>query len=281
METTKFSLTLVLIALSLIVFLGVPALADEAGDAQPQLPHAFYGIVEVGGSPASLGIAVEAVGSGVRSNIAGNPVTTLADGSYGAINFTSQKLLVQGDIAAGAPLQFYVGGMLAEVYDVAAGGPWKADYSFQPGELTELNLRISSQPVAGQTREPTPVQTREPTPVQTSQGSSSGVSGGSVLPQLPESAGGQPTGAGTTQATEGTPQQGVIVTAETTQSGTQIGAETVSPVVPASSSGSADLTLLIVGGLLILLLVAGGIYYYTLKKKRGSDEKSESEKKEE
>ncbi len=157
MKPNKICPALVVLALSLIVLLGIPAVtADEAA---PQLPQGFYGKVEAGSSPVGPGLIVEAVGPGVSSKMDGNPVTTLADGSYGVLDFTSQKLIVQGDIEAGTPLTFYVGATQAEVYDVAAGGPWNTTYSFQPGEITELNLRIASMPAAGQTREPTPVQT--------------------------------------------------------------------------------------------------------------------------
>jgi hypothetical protein len=53
-------------------------------------------------------------------------------------------------------------GVKAEVYPVATNGPWKENYSYFPGEITELNLRIAGQQSVGQTREPTPVQTRLP-----------------------------------------------------------------------------------------------------------------------
>ena len=201
MNSKRIYPALLALSLLLIAVSGMPATADDV--AQPELPHAFYGMVEIGGSPAGQGLVVEAVGPGVLSNTAGNPVTTLADGTYGAAGFASQKLIVQGSVDAGAPLEFYVGGIRAEVYDVVAGGPWKADFAYQPGEVTELNLRIASLPAAGQTREPTPVQTivASSTIAASSTGAGSVPSGGSstaapegsALPQVPGSLVQQPT----------------------------------------------------------------------------------------
>ena len=51
------------------------------------------------------------------------------------LNYSSQKLIVQGDIASGTPLQFYVGATQAEVYDVAAGGPGTRPIHFNPVRL--------------------------------------------------------------------------------------------------------------------------------------------------
>jgi hypothetical protein len=265
-ETVRFSILLISIAFLVIV----PVIADDSA-AQPQLPHAFYGIVESGGSPVGQGMIVEAVGPGVRSNIGGNPVTTLADGSYGSVNFTSQKLLIQGNIVAGTRLDFYVGGMPAEVRDVAAGGPWMANYSFQPGELTELNLRVASLPAAGQTREPTPVQTvaaSSNTAGSTGTAASSGAaSGGALLPQLPDSPGQQPVAGGTYQVPEdnaqaGSAGQGTISQGASDQSG---GQESDAGTVSLPVSG--NMTLYIAVGILLLLGIVGGAYYYTHQKK--------------
>lgn len=278
MKMKKICFVSVVLTLSMIVLLGIPATADEAV-AQPQLPHAFYGVVEVGNSPAGQGLVVEVVGPGVRSNIPGNPVTTLPDGFYGAVNFSSPKLIIQGSVEAGTPLEFYVGGILAEVYDVAAGGPWKANYSFKPGELTELNLRIASQPAVGQTREPTPVQTYSVSSEVTA--SSTVASGGSLLPQLPESQGQQPASEGTLQTPaesgqSGATGQGENPVAVSPESGSQ-GSTGSTGTLP----GSGSMTLLIAAGIVLLLVVAGGTYYYTKQKKSESGKTEEPEKKEE
>jgi hypothetical protein len=292
MKPNKICPALVVLALSLIVLLGIPATADEA-DTQPQLPQAFYGVVEAGGSPVGQGYSVEAVGPGVSSNITGNPVTTRADGTYGALDFTIQKLLVQGTIATGTPLEFYIGGIRAEVYDIAAGGSWNATYAFQPGEVTELNLRIASLPAAGQTREPTPVQTiavsstviASSTVAASSTSSGSSTSGGSVLPQVPDSPGQQPTAEGTQQSSGGSAGN-----AHSGTTGQESGAQGASQqsagqenqtAAPVTLPASGNMTLYIVGAILLLLVIGGGAYYYTQQKKSDTESKKETEKKEE
>lgn len=259
----------------------VPGVADDSV-AQPQLPHAFYGTVEVANSPAGQGLVVEAVGAGVRSNIAGNPVTTLSDGTYGSVNFSSQKLMVQGNIETGAPLEFYVGGILAEVYDVVKGGSWATSYPYSPGELTELNLRIASQPAAGQTREPTPVQTVASSAEGTASTVSSGpVSGGPLLPQLPESQGQLPASEGSPQAPAGSGQPGTTGQGENPGAGSPESGSQGSTGGTETLTGSGSMTLLIAIGIVLLLVVAGGAYYYTSQKKGESGKTEEPEKKEE
>ena len=274
---TRFSILLLSIAFLFVV----PVIADDI--VAPQLPHAFYGKVEVANSPAGQGLVVEVVGAGVRSNIPGNPVTTLSDGTYGSVNFSSQKLMVQGNIATGTPLEFYVGGIQAEVNDVAKGDSWATSYPYSPGELTEVNLRVATQPAVGQTREPTPVQTSASSVsvVSSEVTASTGVSSaGQVLPQVPDSqgqqSGAQGTGssgdtqAGTTEQGGSSPQGGVGQTG---------GQGSVASPVTLTSSGT--MTSYIVGGILILLVIVGGVYYYTQLKKCESEEKKETEKKEE
>jgi hypothetical protein len=237
--------------------------------AQPVLPHEFYGTVEVGGSPAGQGLVVEAVGPGVHSNIPGNPVDTLADGSYGAVGAMSQKLVVQGDIEPGTPLEFYVGGMLAEVYDVATGGPWKTNYLYTPGEMTELNLSIASLPAAGQTREPTPIETRLPAdqiPVEY-------VYTGPGLPQpnvvetyIPGNNTGNQPSAGSSPGSIGSvqsPAQTEVQTGPTNEGSV--------PVIPVNTSSTG---ILIVIGVVIIIAVLGGILYYR-NRKQSEDQKKE------
>ena len=288
MKPKKICPALVVLALSLIVLLGIPVVtADEAA---PQLPQGFYGKVEAGSSPVGPGLIVEAVGPGVSSKMEGNPVTTLADGSYGALNFTSQKLIVQGDIATGTSITFYVGAIQAEVYDVAAGGPWNTTYSFQPGEITELNLRIASMPAAGQTREPTPVQTIVASSTvaasSTSAGSSTTASGGSVLPQVPDSSGLQPTAEVTQQSSggssAGTAQPGTTGQVSGAQGESQqSGGQENQTAAPVTLPASGNMTLYIVGAILLLLVIGGGAYYYTHQKKIDTESKKDTRKKEE
>jgi hypothetical protein len=268
MTDKKICPVLIVVVLSMVVLLGVPVAADNGAAAQPQLPHGFYGKVEVGGSLAGQGLVVEAVGPGVRSNIQGNPVSTLADGSYGAVGATSQKLVVQGDVEPGTPLEFYVGGMLAEVFNVAVGGEWKQNYSYTPGELTELNLRVGSLPSAGQTREPTPVETRLPA----EQVPAGYVYTGPSLPQpgvvetyIPgQSTGNQPA-AGSTHTPDNSgqiPAQGGVHADQTVEGSI--------PVLPVDTGSTG---MLIGAGVVTIIVVLGGIFYYLNKKQSGNNKK--------
>ena len=262
-STSFLILGLVLLALSV-----VPA-AAQSTSASPQLPHAFYGMVEVDGLSAPDGLIVEAVGPGVYSGTSGNPVTTLAGGVYGSIGMTEQKLIVQGDIESGTPLEFYVGGVKAEVYPVATNGPWLEAYPYLPGEVTELNLRIASQPAAGQTREPTPVQTRIPS------GQVPTVSGyPGTLPQ-PEVIGTyQPGEVPVTQPATGqeTSAQTVPQGGESTGTPVQGGQETEStPASPATTSAPGMLT----GTAIVAFLVIIGAAVYRTSRKKSEDKNKE------
>jgi len=95
----------------------------------PPLPHAFHGTVEINGSPAPEGTEVEARGEGVLTGVNGNPVVTTAAGEYGSSNPLEPKLIVQGDIAEGATLTFYVSGV-----STGQTAEWHS------GEVTEVNL---------------------------------------------------------------------------------------------------------------------------------------------
>ena len=77
----------------------------------PPLPHAFYGTVEVNGSPAPVGTEVEARGEGIQTGVGNNPIVVTVEGCYGSSNPLEPKLIVQGDIADGTILTFYVNGV--------------------------------------------------------------------------------------------------------------------------------------------------------------------------
>lgn len=113
----------------------------EPGCSSP-LSHVFYGNVEIEGEAVPEYTVITAVGPGVRSDIAGNPVATQTDGSYGAADPAAQKLVVQGCIEDGTPVTFYADGIQAEVYDVNTSGPWQSAYPFRAGEVTNLAIRI-------------------------------------------------------------------------------------------------------------------------------------------
>jgi len=119
------TIAFILLAVLLTLFT-TPVYAQ--GDIPP-LPHAFYGEVKINGSSAPAGTEVEVRGEGVLTGVDGNPIVTVADGKYGSSDPLEPKLIVQGDIAEGATLTFYVSGV-----STGQTAEW---YS---GEVTELNL---------------------------------------------------------------------------------------------------------------------------------------------
>ncbi len=289
MKPQKISILSVLLAVSMILLVGTVASAEETA-VQPQLPHAFYGSVEVAGSPANAGISVEVTGIGVRSNITGNPVDTLPDGTYGKESFTSQKLIVQGNIPTGTSLYFYVGGLLAEVYDVAAGGPWKETYPFEAGGETELNIRVASEPAAGQTRVPTPTQTvgsgtstqagSSSSPSSSGTTSSGTSSGGAILPQVPASPGQQTTVVTTQQVPSGDTQPGTTEQGQGMQEMTTQVTGTTPAHDPVSLAPAGPTPLYVVGVILLILIIAGGAYYFVSLNKKGTQETTSDQAKE-
>ncbi|MCE5298108.1 MAG: PKD domain-containing protein [Methanoregulaceae archaeon] len=106
----------------------------------PQLPHMFYGIVTINGTPAEIGTNITAIVTN-----GGGFVITDTEGQYGNSGPLGSKLIVQGIIEEGAPVAFYADGARAECYDVAGAGPWIPTYPFESGELTELNLRVTGE----------------------------------------------------------------------------------------------------------------------------------------
>jgi hypothetical protein len=113
----------------ILVMLAVLGATPAYSQDIPPLPHAFYGRIEINGSPAPIGTQIEARGEGVRTGIEGNPIVTTEVGVYGSPDPMGPKLVVQGDILDGATITFYINGFPAE--QTAA---WHS------GEVTELNF---------------------------------------------------------------------------------------------------------------------------------------------
>jgi hypothetical protein len=142
----------------LVAVLGYPPAATQA----PALPHAFYGDIEIAGAAAPVETQVEARGVGVVSNISGNPLMTTEIGKYGGPSAFAPKLLVQGTVAAGAPIEFYVNGVRAECS--VEGGAWQASVPFASGTITQVNLKVGQAPSLPT---PTPTATASPTATRT------------------------------------------------------------------------------------------------------------------
>ncbi len=122
--------------------------------AVPALPHAFYGTVKINSSPAPVGTEVEARGEGVQAGVDSNPIVTIVAGKYATSNPLEPKLIVQGDIADGVTLTFYVNG-------VATG----QTAEWHSGEITKVNLTVTIEgPPPGTTEPPPPETTESPVP---------------------------------------------------------------------------------------------------------------------
>jgi hypothetical protein len=105
------------------------AVSPVYADDFPALPHAFYGTVEINGSPAPAGTEVAARGEGVKTGVDKNPIVTTAEGKYGGSDGFDPKLVVWGDIAEGAIVTFYVNG-----FSTGQTAEWHS------GEVTEVDL---------------------------------------------------------------------------------------------------------------------------------------------
>ena len=133
-----------LVGLLVLVLVATPVYAQGI----PPLPHAFYGTIEVNGSPAPVGTAVEVRGEGVEVGVGSNPIVTTTEGRYGSEESLEPKLIVQGEIAEGTTLTFYVDG-------VATGQTTE----WHSGEVTELDLVVtieSPPPETTETPAPSP-----------------------------------------------------------------------------------------------------------------------------
>ena len=124
----------------------------------PPLPHAFYGTVEVNGSPAPAGTEVEARGEGVQTGVESNPVVITVEGRYGSSEPLEPKLIVQGDIAEGSAVTFYVSGV-----STGQTAEWHS------GGVTELNLAVTIEGPPPETTETPPPETTETPPPETTE----------------------------------------------------------------------------------------------------------------
>ncbi|MGB2854763.1 MAG: hypothetical protein WBC55_09975, partial [Dehalococcoidia bacterium] len=162
------------IALALAFILLVALPLEVAAQSPPQLPHFFYGAVQVRSAPAGAnsdapaGTVVSARVDGVEM---GSIVVTVA-GEYG--DPPIKHLLVQGEIGDGATIEFYVNGYKAEEVrvkyshqgewnDVEPG--WQAE--FHSGERWGVDLTAYVPPGPTPTPLPTPIPTPTPTPTPT------------------------------------------------------------------------------------------------------------------
>ncbi len=98
----------------------------------PPLPHTFWGMVTINGSPTPVGTSVEARGPNVLTGVQGNPFITVKAGEYGSESAPGHgfepKMFVQGDIDYGAMLTFYVNGVsTGQTHFYASGADTRLD----------------------------------------------------------------------------------------------------------------------------------------------------------
>jgi len=140
-----------LFILVLILVAVFRATVVQAQGLPPPLPQAFLGTVEVNGQPVPVGTQVEARGTGVKTGMPGNPFVVVVSGMYGGASRSEAKLVVQGDLTNGDPLEFYIDGVRAQC--ARPGEAWQDTFPFQEGVVTELNLRVGvpAEPTAAPT----------------------------------------------------------------------------------------------------------------------------------
>lgn len=122
-----------------LLLLALAVTGAQAGPNPPPFPQALYGNVYLVGVPAPVGTVVEARGPGVKVGIPGNPITTTVAGKYGGPTLWELKLGVQGDIAEGAPIDFYVNGVSAQASIDSI--LWGSGIAFQSGVVSQVHLR--------------------------------------------------------------------------------------------------------------------------------------------
>jgi hypothetical protein len=130
-------------AVLLLALLCTPPIA-VAQEGPPPPPHAFFGEVTVDGRPAPAGAVIEGRADGIRTGIPGNPITVVEPGRYGGPTGREEKLVLQGRVADGLALAFYIDGVRAMC--AVPGGEWQESFPFQSGGVTALNLRVGSAP---------------------------------------------------------------------------------------------------------------------------------------
>ena len=179
-----------MVAFMLLALLLALAVTPVYADVAPSLPHAFYGTVDINGSPAPVGTLVKVVGEGVEIGVGTNPIEVTVEGEYGGgADPMAPKLVVQGSVAEGTSVTFYVNG-----FDTGQTAVW------QSGGVTEVNLAatIEDGAVPDEPDDPTPPDTGDSTPPDTGDSTppeptepseSEGDSTGPMLPPSPPSSG--------------------------------------------------------------------------------------------
>ncbi|MBI4286150.1 MAG: hypothetical protein HY670_09710 [Chloroflexi bacterium] len=129
-------------ALALLVVLTMLFAIPAAASAQPpSLPQYFFGTLKIDGADAPVGTTIEARVPGVVPGPL-NPFVTTQAGIYGDFSPSAKGpgLVVGGDIAEGATIEFFINGSKAN-----ETAPW------QSGQTTRLDLTLGVVPPPGAT----------------------------------------------------------------------------------------------------------------------------------
>jgi len=206
----------------LLALAATPVYADSA----PTLPHAFYGVVEINGSPAPVGTLVKVVGEGVQTGVGTNPIVTDVEGEYGGgTDPMAPKLVVQGGVSDGTTVTFYVNG-----FSTGQTATWHS------GEVTEVNLSatIEDGAVPDEPDDPTSPDTGDSTPPDT---------GDSTPPDTTDST---PPDAGDSTPPDATEPAGPEDNAPTPP---------LPPSSPSDGSGGVPVLWLVIGGAILVGLI--------------------------
>jgi hypothetical protein len=205
----------------LLALAATPVYAAEA----PSLPHAFYGAVAINGSPAPVGTSVKVMGEGVQTGVGTNPIETTVEGEYGGgTDPMAPKLVVQGSVADGTTVTFYVNG-----FSTGQTATWHS------GEVTEVDLAVTIEEdaVPDEPDDSTPPDTGDSTPPDT---------GDSTPPDTGDST---PPDTG-----DSTPPDATEPGPEDTAPGSLL-----PPSPPSAGSGGVPVLWLIIGGVVLVGLI--------------------------
>jgi len=217
-----------MVAFVLLAMLLALAVTPVYADVAPTLPHAFYGTVDINGSPAPVGTEVEVRGEGVQTGVGNNPIVTAVEGEYGGgTDPMAPKLIVQGSIAEGTTVTFYVNG-----FATGQTAQWHS------GEVTEIDLAATIEEGAVPEEPP---DAGDSTPPDT---------GGSTPPDTGDSTPPDTTGSTPPDAGDSTSPDSTEPAPDDASSGPLL-----PPPPPSAGSGGVPVLWLVIGGVVLVGLI--------------------------
>ncbi len=129
MKILRRSLSIVLLGLVLLPLVSAPVVAQEI----PQLPARYWGTVKIYNGTQEIDAPIGTVITVWVDGVERGRIVTTEPGKYGGPTALDRKLSVQGEIAQGSLVEFYING-------VKAG----QTASFQNDHPEEINLTVSA-----------------------------------------------------------------------------------------------------------------------------------------